>query len=388
MRRTKLLLIGLLVAIPLLSWGAVAQAHSFHSGTNAIVPAGQTVDSTLFAAGQTVDVAGTVNGDVFCTGNSVVITGTVTGDVICAGQTVQVTGRVEGDVRVAAQNATLGGNIMHNLSVAGQTITTEDKSQVLGDVSIAGQTIALHGIVGRDLAVTAQSVVIDSIIARNVQANVQDITLGGSAKINGELAYVSPRDLTKSQGAVVVGTIKHTTPEHKQHHNFGAVVGVAKGLAVYMSLAFLVMALVLVLLFPRLFHSATTRALLKPGQTLLIGFAASIVAPVVIFGLMFTFVGIPLAIFTLLIWLVVVLLSGPVAAYAIGRLVLLRNSTNAIPIMLLGSLILLLLYFVPFLGVVAFLLAYWFGLGTIFLNLRTLPKPHYTMTPTASFKEK
>ena len=377
MNRMKLLLLGLLVALPILAGVSVARAQDFHTGNDITVAKGETVDKTFFAAGRTVDIAGKINGDVFCAGQNITISGEVTGDVICAGQTVRVSGTVGGDVRVAGQSVTLSGTIMHNLSAAGQSVVSDSDSIVKGDASIGGQTATLNGSVGRDLAAGSNSLTLNNVVGRDVQVSGQDLTLGGNAKIAGNVIYTSRNQLHREGGAQIAGHITHNLPkQHERHARVGSIFRMSIWFALYMLLAALLVGLVLVLLMPHAFHGASETALHHPGKTLLTGFIASIVAPIVVILLMFTVVGIPLGVLLLLAWLLVLALAGPFAAYYTGRL-LMQKATNAIAIMALGTLVLLLLYFVPILGGIVWFLALWFGLGIILLQAKRLPKQRY-----------
>jgi hypothetical protein len=87
--------------------------------------------------------------------------------------------------------------------------------------------------------------------------------------------------------------------------------------------------------------------------------------------------GIPFAILALFVWLVMLGLSGAVAAFYLGRLILGPQGTHALIIMLVGAGVLLVVYFIPVLGGVVTLVALWFGLGMLLLQVPRLPKPHY-----------
>lgn len=379
MKRIKLLLIGILAAVPILTGVSVAQAHSFHSGDNVTISRNETVDHTIFAAGRTIDIAGKVNGDVFCAGQNITLSGTITGDVICAGQNVRIAGQVNGDVRVAGQNVTVGGTITRNLSAAGQTVSLEAGAKVSGDVSIGGQDATLNGAVGRDLAIGSTTATLNSIIGRDVQSAGQNLTLGSDAKVAGNITYTSKNTLDRGEGSQVAGKITRNEPKQREQGNrIGSIIRMSVWAALYMLIALMLAAVVLVLVMPRVFHSATDVAVKRPGKTLLVGFIASLVMPIVIALLMFSIIGIPLGILVLVGWLFASLLASTFSAYYVGRL-LLSDATNAVGIMALGTLVLLLLYFVPILGAIVWIFALWFGLGTILLQANRLPKPRYNI---------
>ncbi len=377
MHRFKLLLVGLPLAFLVVGWAVVAHAQSFKSGNTVTVRSGQTVDATLFAAGSTIDIAGNINGDVFCTGQNIHVSGRVSGDVVCAGQNVTVTGTVSGDVRLAGQSVSLGGTVRGNATIAAQSFELQSDATVTGDMSVGGQNTVLHGKIGRDLAAGSGTVTIIGAVGRNVQADVGQLNLDNDAKIGGNINYTSQNTLHKSSSATVQGNITKHQPAKSQKH----IGMLAWPLLIWLYLTGVVVSLVLVLLFPRLFEHVARGARGHMGMTFLAGLVASIVVPIILFGLMITVIGMPIALLFGLIWLVIVLLSGPFAAYLLGRL-LLRRSSNAILIMLVGALILYVLYELPFIGVLFWLVGTWFGIGAILMQWHHMGSgPRYRVGP-------
>ena len=86
-------------------------------------------------------------------------------------------------------------------------------------------------------------------------------------------------------------------------------------------------------------------------------------------------IGIPLGILLMLIYFLVLFVSGPTFGYFLGRLIL-AHSKQPVLIMLVGSAVLLVLYFIPIISFFAAIAAIFFGSG-IFLSeaMRRLPKP-------------
>lgn len=360
--------------MPILGFALTANAQSFRTGNNITVPQNRTVDSTLYATGRNIDVAGTVKGDVICAGQNINVSGTVTGDVLCAGQSIHINGTVEGNVRLAGQNVTISGKVNKNANVISQSLTTDSNSSIGGDIGIAGQDIIINGSVGRDLAVASGDTTINNTIGRNIHGDVSQLTLQSDAQVQGFIDITSPNNVQRDNGAQVQGKITRHQPT--ENNNNTSWVGLGWLFTLYVLVAMLVVALVLVLIMPGAFQAAANRALSSMGKTILIGIAATVIAPIVIIALMFTFVGIPLGILLLLVWLTILLLAGPFAAYLLGRLVLRDSAKNAILVMLLGAVVLLILYLIPFLNLLVLLLVLWFGVGMI---IRSLPwhTPHY-----------
>lgn len=384
MRRIRILLVMLTVAFIGLGWTMMAHAQgSFRTGNDVTVPEGQSLSTSLFASGKTIDIAGNVDGDVFCVGQDITVTGDISGDVICAGQTVRVAGHVNGNIRVAGQSVTIGGTTARSVTAAGQDISLEASGSVGGDASFGGQNVTLNGSIGRDLAVGATTATINGVVSRDVQASVTDLTLGNNARITGDLSYVSRHDVSRAGGAQVSGAISRSEPPAGQEGGarFGSLIGGSFMFALYMFVALLVVALALILLIPQFIHDAATVAMHSPWKTLLVGFLASFIMPVIIAALMFTLIGIPLALLLLLSWVVIVCLSVPFAAYYLGSLLISKNTNSPIWMMLLGTAIILVLYMIPLVGFIVWLVATWFGLGIILLQYSRLPRPRYATQP-------
>ena len=373
----KTLLAALLVGFAVLGWTVTAHAQGWRTAATVSIGADQTVDETVYAAGQTVDIAGTVNGDVICAGQSVTISGTVNGDVICAGQSVEVTGTINGSVRIIGQSVNLGAVVDRNASVAGQNITLSAGAQVKGDLSVAGQNATVDGSVGRDLAAGAATVAVNGKVGRNVSVADGTLNFGNSAAVAGSVTYTSDNNLSRQPGAVIVGSVtRHIPVRHAPVHRelFAGV-----WFALYFFVALMVLALALVLLFPQALQSVSEVAVLSPWKTGLIGVGVSIVVPAVVIALLVTLVGIPLALLVVIGWIFAIFISWPLAAYYLGRRLLQSRTKNPVLFMLLGEAILLIIYFVPFLGGLITLLAMWFGLGMIVRQWRRLPRPAYSV---------
>ncbi len=382
MKRAKILLAGLLLAVPLLLGVGVAGAQNFRSGDSVTVAEDETVDTTLFASGRALDIAGEVQGDIFCVGQNITISGTVRGDVICAGQNITVTGNVEGDVRAAGQTVVIGGEVGSNVSFAGQSLTLESDASVDGDVSLAGDSMTLNGQVGRDVFAAAATLSANGDIGRDITASLTNLNVGSNASVGGEVIYTSVNDANIASGAQITGDATKQDPPRREGKD-GAFFAISSGFALYLLVSLLLIALILVLIFPRPIHEASETGLRHPARTLLIGFVASLLVPMLVLGLLITVVGIPLALLLLFTWFVVLFLAGPLSGYFIGRLIL-RDSRSPIIIMLVGAALLLIVYIIPILGFLALLAAMWMGVGLLLTQVwsRT-PRPDYSLEESA-----
>lgn len=380
MRKKYLAVIGFAVAVLLTPLALVAgvSATGFRGGDTVTVAKSEKVDGTLFAAGQTVEVAGEVDGDLFCAGNSITITGTVHGDVICAGQTVSVRGTVDGDIRVAGQSVTVEAKVAGNISAAGQVITLQSDSQAR-DVHAAGETVTLNGVVARDTSFAGSVLSINGTIGRNVNASAEQLSLGTNAKVAGNVDYQSRNKLTSASGATIGGKVHQEVPK-ENHNEKDSVKNFLSGVNWFFAISGLLTSLLLVALVPRVLYSITSHGVNQPGMTLLAGLGTNVGAGILIVLLGMTFIGIPLAGLVLLAWVLLGLLSLPVFSFYLGRVLLSNSTDNMFYYMLLGAGIVFLLNFIPILGAIVLFLGSLFGVGMLALRIsRHWTTPQYTI---------
>ncbi|PID31718.1 hypothetical protein CR970_04370 [Candidatus Saccharibacteria bacterium] len=370
--------IALGVAMVLGLGTAAASAHDFRTGENVNVAKDQVIDGSLFASGSSVDIAGDVNGDVFCAGQTVAVSATVDGDVLCAAQSITITGDVHGDVRLAAQQVTIDGVVTGNATIGAQSVSLTSSGAIDGDISVGSADATINGQVGRDILAGTGTLDVNGTVGRNITTEATQLNLGNNTNIKGKIKLTSYNDAKQQDGAQIVGGIERTDPQNKERS-----LGNAIGFFIFLLISMAAVALTIALVAPRPLHTTASRALQRPVRTLLIGFGVSVAAPIIIFVIAITMVGIPLAIILGIAWLLVALLSGPMAAYMVGSL-LLRSSLRPVVIVAAGSAVVLVIYFIPLVNFLAMLTVLWMGSGAIVAEfVRRLPRPQYTLPANA-----
>jgi cytoskeletal protein CcmA (bactofilin family) len=387
--RKKLLGVLMLAVLPVLAFAGVASAQTFRSGQSTSVTASETIDGSAWMSGANIDVAGTVDGDLYCAGQNITISGHITGDVLCAGQTVTLSGTVDGSARLAGQTVAISGDVKASATEMGQSLTLDGQGNIGRDASFFGQTVAVNGKVGRDAVIGASSVSVNSAVGRNVTAWTNDLTVKNSATIGGFLTYTSPQKGNVESGAQIAGKVTYnekTLPQSQQ-----AAAGISfVGVFIWL-LMLIVSAVVMALLFPREYHVATSAAVAAFPKMLLatlVGLIAGIVMPFVVIFLAITILGIPLAIVAVVAWVLILLLSGSVSAYYVGRIVW-RDQTHPVLIMLIGAAIIAALLVIPLINIIVWFIAVWYGSGTILLELKRLAvAPRYDVSPKPGRKQR
>jgi cytoskeletal protein CcmA (bactofilin family) len=369
MNKIKFAIISLLAIVFVSSTGVwVANAQDFRSGDVVSVTKSDKVDSTLYVAGKTVTIDAEVNGDVFCGGQTVTINGNVHGDVICAAQTLTVKGIIDGDLRLAGQTVIVDAQTGGNITVASETFMLESGSETGGDVTIGSGDATLKGFVGRDIAVGTRDLVLAGTVGRNITTDSENTKLSSEARIMGNINYTSFNTLQRASGSEVNGKVTKTDPPAERRHEPVDETAAFVGQFIYWYVAMLITALTLVFVLPKMFQRVTDRAFPSPWKALLIGFVACIVAPIAMILIGITIVGLPLVLVAGMAWLLVLLLSAPVASYYVGRLAT-KNSRTPLITMLAGASIVLVVSAVPVVNIIVFFAVIWFGSGMILLEI-------------------
>lgn len=342
------------------------QAQQFHTGDVVSVTDEKKIDGSLYATGRSLTIDAEVHGDVFCAGQTIIVTGTIHGDVICAGQTVVVKGKVDGNVRLAGQAVTLEAEVAKSATVVAQTFVLEQTGKVGEDITIGSNDTTLKGSVGRDVIAGVESLMLAGTVGRNVSSQSNNTKLTSDARVGGNFTYTSHKMFDQAGGAMVSGTVTRNDPpvDESTESTFGEMLSGW----LYWLIAYSLVVLALILLFPRMFQTVTDRAIPTPWWALLAGFGAMLAMPLVLIVLAITFIGLPLMIVALILWIGILLLSGPVFGYYVGRLVF-RNQAHPVPTMLGGSAIVVIASFVPYLNILVCIATIWLGSGMLVMEI-------------------
>ena len=384
-KKFKLLMLSLMVVMLLsFQFGTVlaATANNYTSTLNQ----GDTLEGTGFFSGETVRVNGNVNGPTFVSGGNIEVNGDIDGDLFVAGQTITVTGNVTGSLFVAGQDINIGGKINNGIYSAGANVNVASENN--GSVFLAGQNIFTknEAKIGRDLFIGGSKVTADGTIGGDVNASGDNVSLFGSvgknanldgpilsldsADVKGDLVYTSQNEAKVSEDSTVGGK----TDWQKVDKKVNSVFTLAVLYSTLLSIAgALIVWLAVKLLRPLLWVNLANKLIVSPLKTVGVGFIAFFLIPIISLILMITIVGIPLGFILIPLHMIAIYVSKIIVAVAIGES--LRQKFNwtekhhGIWLVLMGLVILSILAFIPYLGVIVQLLMVIAGLGTIILSL-------------------
>jgi anti-sigma factor RsiW/cytoskeletal protein CcmA (bactofilin family) len=368
---------GLPVAILIALWASPASAleRRVVEKGNVTVPAGETIDDTLLAAGESVAIDGVVTGNLLAFGRRVSVRGTVKGDLITGAQRIDVTGTVEGNIFSFSEEVTFRGAVSRSVHAFAKHVGIESEAWIQGDAIAFAKEADLEGRFGRDILAFTADTMLRGEVARHVSAWTGRLTVEAPARVGGDLtAHVDQKEhVSVASGATVAGRIdmrlddKGKAPRRSRYARPSFYVWKVIWLA-----AALLTGLVLHRLAPGLFayRPADAAALTKP---LGIGSVVFIATPLGLVLLGLTVVGLPLCLLGLAMWLAGLYVSGIVVAAVVGWALLARRETPPPPFvlaLLVGLLALTVAGSIPYLGGLVRLLALLLGLGIVALQVR------------------
>jgi cytoskeletal protein CcmA (bactofilin family) len=359
-------MLGVLLAMGLVS--SPSYAVDLRKGAKASIPAAETVDDTVLAAAdpkaQSMDVAGTIKGDLIAVGDVIVISGTVEGNVVVVARRLEINGTVGGSVFAVGHTVTVSGQVARNVITAGDTISVS-KNGIIGGNTITGSREAvIDGKTARDLISAAAILDLRGDIGRNVSIAAGQATVTGSSHVGGDLSarVGKEENLRISEGAVIAGQknvhLPVATPRSNRYLTVSFYIW-----QVVRVLGLFVTGLVIFKLIPSLMPSnlASGSDWLKAGG---VGFMTLVAVPIAAIIIAFTFIGLPIALITFVLYLIACYLAKIVVAEFVGRSVM--KVPGAVSL-LVGLLMVVVAVNLPWIGTLINFLLILLGLGAITL---------------------
>lgn len=366
-------------AIFLLGWASPALAAETASSELVIITEGETTEGDLYATGVRVLIEGTVDGDLIAfAAEDVTITGQVTGSVLAVAPVVAIEGEVAGSVRVAANDLGVTGTIDRDLVGAVFSAVLDPTSEVGGDVLLWALTVSAGGAIGGDLGGTQRRLALEGNIGGDVDVTVGRLTVTGPLRVEGDLGYRSGVEASGLDEADVGGVVVHKAPV-APNIRVRALGVVARVLTI---VALTTIAMLVAWGWPGRTRTAAdlvrTQAFRSWGNgillmlsPLLFGGVAALIAGLApaSASLPLLAIFVPLVLLTLGVVLILSLVAGIPAVLAIGD-TLGRRRWGMYGSILFGSLVVGIVWLIPFLGWLVVLLVLPTGLGAWMLSFR------------------
>lgn len=372
-------IISILLLIPL-SFVSMTPAFAAFFENGDILSLSIPYGDDLYAAGGQVLIDGDVNGDAMIAGGMVNLKGNVSGDVSVGGGSLTINGNIGDDMRAAGGNIIINSIVGDDLFVAGGNITLTKDAVVKGDLILGGGQVNLNGsvlgnvkmgsgILNLEGTITGEakiyggSIFINNSIGKNVVLSADDVRFGPNARLGGDLRYWQKKgelDLSQSsiQGKVTfdpaLSTIKNKV-EFGREQVSKSIGSIFLGFLGYYFLSSVLIILVLFLVTKKFFQNSAIVLQKKPLMSFLAGLGFFVLTPILIFLLFLTLIGIPLAGFVFVIYVLSFCLASILSSLVLGHWVvwywsIKGDSKVNFFICVLVYLALSLLWVIPFVG--------------------------------------
>ena len=366
-------LLALIVATIIIS-PTFALAATMQTGDNVSINKGSEIKDNVYAAGANVAVNSAILGDLIVAGGSIIVTDDIAEDITAAGGQITILGNTGGDVRVAGGNILIAGNVAGDLIVAGGTVTVAKGVSVGKDLVAAGGQIIIDGNVIGHAQIAGGIATINGYIHGGVNAEVgEKLIIGDKSIIVGGVTYNAKNAdaLTIVDGAQMMGeTIFNQTmvPKAVGTKNFlWAAVGT---LALIKLISLIIAALIFVGLFGKFSNSLATSVIKDPLPMLGKGFVALVIIPAAMIILFLTIFGIPLGILVMTLYVALIIVASVYTGILLGAWgeQTWREAANTVVTwqnVIVGTIALAIVTFIPFIGWVISLAIFLVTLGGI-----------------------
>jgi cytoskeletal protein CcmA (bactofilin family) len=344
-----------------------AYAMQVRSGQTVVIEQGTTIDDDVVIACQDATINGTVNGDLIAFANHVTVAGKVTGTAVLAAQSIECMGPIGGSIYAAGQTVRIGSTVARNVAIAGQRTDLVSSAAIGRDAFLAAQSAELSGLVKGSVTAAAASAILSGAIGKTAHLSLQSLSLTDTARVGGDLIYVSNLKASIAPGAKIGGKVLQQIPKphhrHRARHGFG-------GFWRFISFIWLLaIAALVTAILPRPMYAASERIRTAWWWPLLTGFL------IVFFGipvlLILAILLLPAGMIAAAVWLVVLYLGQVAVAIFIGswvfRLFAKREVIRPVLAALAGVVIISIIEAIPVIGIIVTIAVGIFGAGALAL---------------------
>ncbi len=336
------------------------------NGTKNVSTSASETHKNLYAVGGSVTIDSSTQGDLVTAGGILSINGPVQKELIAAGGNITVNGSIADTARIAGGNITLNSPIGGDLLTAGGNVIVSQKATVNGDFDAVGGNVSLDSAVNGNAKISGGTVTINGTIKGNLEVNAtKSLTFGPNSSVTGLVVYHGVNEAVVMQGAKV-SNIQFTRiePRNGMQHAFKGFFAIA---TLFKLIGLFIAGLLFYWLFPKKVQAVVAQSQTKTLQNLGIGFLIMVAAPIAAIILMVTVIGAYVGFIVMLGYLLLLLFASVFMLYYIGSLVygwLAKNRTESmLRDLLIGSLIALILSFIPVIGWLVILIVFLIALG-------------------------
>jgi cytoskeletal protein CcmA (bactofilin family) len=363
------------------------------------------IDDDLYAFAQKITIDGLIEGDLIAGGQDVFTNGEVTESQDVFAYRLVHTGTVGNSLRAFCNTIEIDGRVGRSVLLFGNEILIGKGAVIERDVTAGCRSARIEGEVGGDVDISAEKIYLSGEIGGDVTLKAQKITITAPTVIKGSLTYTTEKelDLGPSSGVTVLGETQWRQPEQEaeeQEKEAGGIDLQDMVLQTSKLLAAFLFGVIVIYVFRRhaqeSFNQLRTRFAVSAAAGFLSLFVLLLAIIILITSVIFILIGLalssgsfaPLGALVLILSLLMVpitsftTVAGAIVFYAgkilfallVGYLVVRIFKKEPAVLgrgqLLLGLIILALLFAVPYVGFLIYLLVAIIGAGGIVLGIK------------------
>jgi cytoskeletal protein CcmA (bactofilin family) len=348
---------------------SAAVASEFHSNKTITISKTDVISDDYYAFANYVEAFGAVEGDLSAFCYSIEARGNIAGNVNLFAFNIDLDGNVQKSARLFGYTVYQNGGVFGNVLALGNKVTITENATIGRDFTGIGTKIDLDGTVVGNADIKADEVVISGTIDGDVHIKATEISILRTAVIKGNLTYVSPVEAELEDGAVVEGEVSWEELRSAEAKE------VSKGVPGFLS--FLVRAilfamtlltgLIIILFFKKHTHESALQVQKRFPYCLAIGLLTILIVICGSLVLAVMVVGIPLSLLLIALGLLLFYVGKIYVSVALGDWIfktLSRGEGPGIGVkFIVGLFVLVILFQIPVLGWIIYLLSFIAGMG-------------------------
>lgn len=296
----------------------------------------------------------TINGDLFLITAKTNIQGTINKDLNAISADIIIQGIIGDDLRLIASTADINTYIFGELNLIVDQLNIKNSTIVQGKTSIIATDATIAGTYNDDFEITSKKITINGVFQENVKIKGDKITINPTTQIQGDLQVTKNTLVPEGVVGGDIIFIESATPTKS-----------TKDLLIEKIILFLTIAIlasIIALIAKKPTQRATEKIMTKPLHSIIIGFGAIILLPILSLIALISVVTAPIGLIIIFTLLILLLLTPAIIAIMLGEQItnLMKNRHELRLSALLGSAILVVLSFIP--GVLGFIIFLFYSL--------------------------
>lgn len=333
----------------------------FVTANKFVVEPGVEINGDLFVCANEIILSknAVVYGNIYAVCNKMDLNCQISGDlyVSCKDFNMSYYGFVYRDLHINAENATIGGYAYRNLSISANNIVTTSNFVCSKELTVENANkFVFSGKVQGNATIKSEQIEFKN------EENGESI----DCKILGDFNYTSKNEIEISKDIVLGNSnfTKYTSSNHLK--NVGSLFISLLSIVVYV----LVVYLIIKKFMPNFFNKLSNITSKKMLINLAIGLGILVLVPIVCILLFITSIGATLGVILALIYAILLLIATPIFAILIAEFIkkCIKLNINDFVLLLLITIVLQLLFKIPFVGSILSFLATLVAIGSTCCN--------------------